>query len=93
MARGGLRVRAHRGVRDWLLTRRAELDPIILAAFADARAALEALRPEGLEAALVSRPADVEAAYDAIKAMQVLLTVDLAGALGVTVTFNPTDGD
>ena len=80
------------GVRDWLLARRPALAPEIDAAFEVVYEALDAV-PDALRAAILDHPTYVEAAYQAVRALQVLFAVDLAQALGVTVTFNPTDGD
>ncbi|HJL00795.1 MAG TPA: imelysin family protein [Polyangiaceae bacterium LLY-WYZ-15_(1-7)] len=80
------------GLRDWLLTRRPALDAEVQAAFGDAYAALEAV--EGpLRQAIESDAAGVEDAYQAVKELQLVLSVDVAQALAITVTFNPTDGD
>lgn len=80
------------GIRDWLRARRPVLEADVEAAFDAAFAALEAV-PEPYSSAITEAPVEVEAAYQAIKDLQVLLAVDIAAALGVTVTFNPTDGD
>jgi len=80
------------GIRDWLLARRPDLDAPLQQAFADAKDALAAIDGP-LHEAIVSDAEGVEAAYQAIKSLQVLLATEVAGALGITVTFNPTDGD
>lgn len=80
------------GVRDWLLARRPALAPEIDAAFAAAHAAFDAV-PGPLGTAILDSPDLVDQAYLAVRDLQVLFAVDLAQALGITVTFNPTDGD
>jgi predicted lipoprotein len=57
--------------------------------------ALDALRAiEGpLEVAVVERPAEVERAYEEMRALIVLLKTEMAAQLGITVTFSDTDGD
>ena len=80
------------GIRAWLLARNPDLDPVVEEAFADAITSTNAIQPS-LEQALSADAATVEAAYQAIKELQLVLAVDMAAALSVTVTFNPTDGD
>ncbi len=55
-------------------------------------AALQAI-PLPLEEAVIEQPATVEAAYEASRELLVLLKVEMANALGVTLTFGDTDGD
>ncbi|MEM9066903.1 MAG: imelysin family protein [Myxococcota bacterium] len=81
------------GIRDWLLSRRPELDPQVTEGIDTAIARLEALEPTSLGDAITMAPGDVDAAYDAIRDLQRFLSTEVAGALSVTVTFNPTDGD
>ena len=83
------------GIRAWLLNRRPDgaLDEQIQAEYAAAIAALEAVEPLTLGEAVTEDVDGVELAYQAIKDLQVTQLTDLAQALGVTVTFNPTDGD
>ncbi len=80
------------GVRDWLMSRRPDLDAPIQQAYDDAEAALLAIDGP-LREAITEDAANVEEAYQAIKTLQTILASELAGAVGVTVTFNPTDGD
>lgn len=58
-------------------------------------AAREALAgiPEPLTEAVQSSPEQVVAAQDALRAVQVLIQVDMTQALGVTLAFNDNDGD
>lgn len=49
--------------------------------------------PEPLSQTIGDDPAAVATAQGPLRALQVLLQVDLAQALGVTVTFNDNDGD
>jgi len=81
------------GVRDWLLARRPALEPEVAAAFDAVHAAFDALGDRSLDQAIAEDPDGVEAVYQAVKDLQTVLAVDVAQALAVTVTFNPTDGD
>lgn len=81
------------GVRDWLLSRRPALDAEVQGAFADVHGAFETLGDRTLDEAIAEVPDDVELVYQAVKELQIVLAVDVAQALAVTVTFNPTDGD
>jgi len=81
------------GVRDWLLARRPALEPEVAAAFDAVHAAFDALGDRSLDQAIAEDPEGVEAVYQAVKDLQTVLAVDVAQALAVTVTFNPTDGD
>ncbi len=80
------------GVRDWLLARKPGLAPEVDAAFAATYAAFDAVS-DHLAAAILDTPELVDEVYLAVRDLQVLFAVDVAQALGVTVTFNPTDGD
>ncbi|NOK57669.1 MAG: hypothetical protein GFH27_549303n66 [Chloroflexi bacterium AL-W] len=55
-------------------------------------AALEAIETP-LHVAVVEQPEQVEAAYEEARNLLVLAKVDMAGTLGVTLTFGDTDGD
>ncbi len=46
-----------------------------------------------LQTAVSTQPAQVTAAYDETRQLLVLMKVDMANALGVTLTFGDTDGD
>jgi predicted lipoprotein len=59
----------------------------------DAAAVALAAVPEPLATAIVEDRAAVVAAQEALQALQVVLQVDVASALGVTVVFNDNDGD
>ncbi len=61
-------------------------------ALAEAAAAVEAL-PEPVEDLLAENPAQVEATFQTLKALQRTLATQLVGALGVNLTFNANDGD
>lgn len=58
----------------------------------EAAAAVEAL-PEPLAELLAEDPAQVEATFQTLKALQRTLATQLVGALGVNLTFNANDGD
>jgi predicted lipoprotein len=49
--------------------------------------------PEPLSVAVVDGRSEVAAVQDALRDLQVVIQVDLAQALGVTVVFNDNDGD
>jgi uncharacterized protein len=68
------------------------LAPKISGQLAAALAALDAL-PASLERAVETNPAEVTAAYDAHYALLALLKIDMTNRLGVTITFNDSDGD
>lgn len=55
-------------------------------------AALEAIDAP-LHMAVVEQPEQVEAAYEEARSLLVLVKVDMAGTLGVTLTFGDADGD
>lgn len=80
------------GLQDWLISRRPDLDALILCAFDEAALAQDAISPD-LESAITDSPETVESAYQAVKELQMTLAIEFAGALSITVTFNPTDGD
>ena len=96
------------GIRDVYLGRRAPevgggiggvlagvspaLDEQVRRLLAEAIAAVRRI-PEPLSASLVARPDLVEDAYVAVQAFRRALVLDLAPALGVTLTFGGTDGD
>lgn len=60
--------------------------------FDEASAALEAISPS-LQTAVVDDPAAVEAAYTEVKNLLVLFKADMANQMGLTITFNDSDGD
>ncbi|MEM1248500.1 MAG: imelysin family protein [Acidobacteriota bacterium] len=60
--------------------------------FGSSLAALDAI-PEPLTRSVVEDPDLVRAAYDELRELLVLIKVDLANQLGVTLTFNDNDGD
>ena len=70
-------------------------DPLsqkIDAQFTTAITALEAI-DQPLAEAVLDQPETVEAAYNEVKNLLVLIKVDMANQLGVTVTFSDNDGD
>ncbi|WIG98845.1 imelysin family protein [Myxococcus sp. SDU36] len=80
------------GLRAGILVRRPDLDARFFEQLAATRAALEAVPPP-LRTALSAHPAEVEAAYEAVLALQRFLAIEISQALWVTVAFNDTDGD
>ncbi|HEX6272963.1 MAG TPA: imelysin family protein [Polyangiaceae bacterium] len=71
---------------------REDLVPELRAAFDAAYAALDAV-PEPLAEAVVSSPESVQAAIDALGAVQVLIQADVINAMGLMLTFTDADGD
>ena len=60
--------------------------------FAKATATLQAIDLP-LEDAVTSRKPSVQAAYQSVRELEILFKVDVASALGVTITFDSNDGD
>ena len=69
-----------------------DVDAAVRARIAAADAAIAALVPP-LSTALVERFAEVENVYRVVQTLRRSLVIDLAPALGVTLTFGGTDGD
>jgi predicted lipoprotein len=69
-----------------------KIDEQLRARFARARTSVEQLRAP-LEQAVVADRARVLSAFRALKELELALKVDLASALGVTLTFSAGDGD
>lgn len=69
--------------------------PVVTRIEAQFGTALKSLNALGapLEKALLSDRTAVSRAYDECKKLEVMLKVEMASALGVTLTFNSTDGD
>ena len=84
--------REGRGLTTLIAERAPELDSSIRAELTNFVAKVEAL-PGPLRASVTSDPAAVQAALDSGKALRRLVAVDLANALGVSVTLNDNDGD
>ena len=87
----------HAGLGDYLDQMAVSPRTPTLAAAIDAQieatiAAIEAL-PLPLEVAVLADPLPVRAVRDQIKAILVLVKVDMANQLGITVTFSDNDGD
>ncbi|MCB9161106.1 MAG: imelysin family protein [Caldilineaceae bacterium] len=85
------------GLDDYLTYLDAEYEGQPLAAVISAQidaalAAVDAVDPP-LRVAVEMNPDAVQAAYDAIEQLLVLVKVDMANHLGVTVTFSDNDGD
>ena len=49
--------------------------------------------PAPLSRAVTESPAEVEAAFESMRPLLVLIKTDLAALLGITVTFSDNDGD
>lgn len=85
------------GLDDYLDYLEAESDDVLLSQkindqFAATYAALDAVQPP-LKTAVSEDTATVQAAYDEMRKLLVLIKVDMANQLGVTITFNDSDGD
>jgi uncharacterized protein len=89
---GGWQGRGGEGVSAWVVDRAPDVDARILLRFAQAQEAVAALSGP-LSEVVVKNPAGVQAAFDAIKALQTALEADLSPLLGVSLTFNDNDGD
>ncbi len=68
------------------------LSQVIHTQFETTLAALNAIE-EPLETAVVNNPEQVNAAYDELRKLLVLLKVDMVNHLGIIITFNDNDGD
>lgn len=81
-----------RGLGSIVAARSPRVDRDVRAALDEAERRLAAV-PRPFRAALSSDAAAVEAAYDAVKALEVLLRTEVIGVLGATIKFNGNDGD
>ncbi len=72
--------------------RRAELVTSFDLAMSDSEQSLASIT-EPLSATIFAAPDEVEATIEILRQLQVVLQVDIAQALAVTVRFNDTDGD
>lgn len=73
-------------------SRKVAVDELVQSDLAEAQAAIGAI-PAPLKSALESQPDTVQSAFDALVELERTLSVDMAGVLGVTLTFNDNDGD
>lgn len=89
---GRLGDRQSMGLRDYAKARGFQFDEAFSSRLQAAREALDAI-PGPLGEAILSNPAQVEAAVDALRELRILIQSDIIGALGLTLTFNDTDGD
>lgn len=80
------------GLDDALRALNAALEKRVREQFDAALAAIQAVGAP-LETAVVQHRAALEKAYEATRSLEILFKVDLPSALGVTITFNSTDGD
>ena len=80
------------GFDDYLTALGSPLGERITQQIQTALAAVQAIPPP-LQVAVVEHPQAVEAAYQAIKDVLILLKVDMTNLLGVTVDFSDNDGD
>jgi predicted lipoprotein len=79
------------GLNGYLGSRGYHYDDEVHAEMAKSRAALDEIGD--LRRAIEDRPQDVDAAIDALEALQRLIQVDLINALALSVRFNDNDGD
>ena len=80
------------GIDDYLRGLNSALETRVEQQFQRAISRLQALGAP-LEQAATTNRGSLEAAYQAIRDLELLFKVDLASALGVTITFNSNDGD
>lgn len=81
-----------RGIGALIAARSTALDRAVELALADALAAVAAI-PRPFRTAVVDHRPEVEAAYAAIKELQILLATEVVATLGATLKFNDNDGD
>ncbi|MEZ4590081.1 MAG: hypothetical protein R3D55_02920 [Chloroflexota bacterium] len=68
------------------------LSQVIDAQFVTTLAAFDEIEGS-LHTAVTTNPNQVNAAYDEVRTLLVLIKADMANHLGVTLTFNDNDGD
>ena len=80
------------GFEDFLTSLSSDLGARITEQFHAALTAARAI-PEPLRVAIVEQPQAVQAAYQAVQQLLILLKVDMTNVLSVTVDFSDNDGD
>jgi uncharacterized protein len=80
------------GLADAVKPVNPQLDKRLREQFTTAISATQAINAP-LEEAVIANRAAIQDASDKMKALEVMFKVDLTSALGVTLTFNSTDGD
>ncbi|MEM6956924.1 MAG: imelysin family protein [Myxococcota bacterium] len=85
-------VRDGLGVQDWVGSFRTDLDGPTLAEFDAVIAAIDAIEPD-LETAVENDGPAIQNVLDAFRELEATIQVDLAAAVGVSITFSPVDGD
>jgi predicted lipoprotein len=80
------------GLSDYASARGYDFDRDVRRALDAVRMALDALEPS-LEVAITSERAVVEQLQMSLRDLQILIQVDIVGALGLTQNFNDNDGD
>ncbi len=88
---GDVAAERDRGIRGTVLWRGPELDEAVVSEFEAAFGALD--ESDSFIAVVAEDPTRLEPVYEALRQLQLTFGVDVAAALGVTVTFNDTDGD
>lgn len=81
-----------KGIDDYLRELNRSLESRVEQQFQKALSALQAIDAP-LEEAVTERKESVQLAYQTVRDLEILFKVDLASALGVTITFNSNDGD
>jgi hypothetical protein len=81
------------GLDDYLRSLNQPLAQRVEEKFAAAVTQSQAIGSPLEEAMMTSHRGSVERAYEAVRDLELLFKVDLASALGVTITFNSNDGD
>lgn len=80
------------GISDLVRARNAQVDDRVRAAFADAKAKIEAIPPP-FRTAITEHTAEVDAAYEAARTLKRALATEVVSVLGSTLRFNDADGD
>ena len=80
------------GLHEYVAFLQPGLQTTVAARFTAVRNAL-ALLDTPLQDAVVNRPNEVQALYDALQELLLTTKVDMTNVMGVTITFNDNDGD
>jgi uncharacterized protein len=83
---------AGKGLEDLVKSRNAKVAARTTDAFAIASASVRAIPPP-FRVAITDSPDEVDKAWADVKELKIALATEVVGALGVTLRFNPNDGD
>ena len=89
---GALALYSDQGFAGVIAQRSAQLNQVVLAEFSDGQSKVTAI-PAPFTSSLSDDTAQVQAAYDSIKALKKTWNTDVASALGATVRVGDQDGD